>query len=289
MKMKITCWSLPSMVPPIMSSKPFASFSGSNAWKMNPMNPNPAELDYYQDDDGTWVIRGRLPQEEGGLVVKALEEIVDKQMVVARKNVSAETPRLHMDETPKKEETTFAEKRADALCHIAEHFIASGHGKNGQPLAGHERCQIMLHIDAKTLKQDHCCNHDHTEKADINQEPAPPDAPELDDNWISLKNAKRLCCDATLLTALEDEDGSILNVGRKTRTVPSKLKRALDKRDPTCRFPGCCESHYVDFHHIQHWAEGGETNKENLIKLCRFHHRELHFGHFTIESTSNRR
>jgi hypothetical protein len=36
--------------------------------------------------------------------------------------------------------------------------------------------------------------------------------------------------------------------------IPPLLKRALDIRDETCRFPGCCESHYVDFHHIEHWV-----------------------------------
>ena len=45
---------------------------------------------------------------------------------------------------------------------------------------------------------------------------------------------------------------------------------------------GKCESRYVDAHHIHHWADGGETSLENLVTLCRFHHRQLHKGCFEV-------
>ena len=48
------------------------------------------------------------------------------------------------------------------------------------------------------------------------------------------------------------------------------------------QFPGCCESRYVDGHHIKHWADGGETKLGNLVTLCRFHHRELHKGNYFL-------
>lgn len=34
---------------------------------------------YYQDDDGMWVIRAKLPPEEGSLVVKTLETVTTEQ------------------------------------------------------------------------------------------------------------------------------------------------------------------------------------------------------------------
>ena len=104
----------------------------------------------------------------------------------------------------------------------------------------------------------------------------------MDYQWLCTANAKRFSSDASLYTVLEDKYGNVLNVGRKTRTVGTALKRALNMRDETCRFPGCCANKYVDFHHIQHWADGGETEPDNLIKLCRFHHDQLHKGHYTI-------
>jgi len=35
-------------------------------------------------------------------------------------------------------------------------------------------------------------------------------------------------------------------------------------------------------HHIKHWADGGETKLDNLVTLCRYHHRELHKGSFYL-------
>ena len=75
--------------------------------------------------------------------------------------------------------------------------------------------------------------------------------------------------------------GQILSVGRKTRTIPPLIRRALDFRDRACRFPGCT-SQRCDAHHIEHWADGGETKLSNLVLLCRRHHRLLHEGGFSV-------
>ena len=45
---------------------------------------------------------------------------------------------------------------------------------------------------------------------------------------------------------------------------------------------GCCESRYVEGHHIKHWADGGDTKLDNLVTLCKYHHRELHKGAFFL-------
>ncbi|MEJ1966585.1 MAG: HNH endonuclease signature motif containing protein, partial [Gammaproteobacteria bacterium] len=50
-----------------------------------------------------------------------------------------------------------------------------------------------------------------------------------------------------------------------------------------CRFPGCTNRHYVDGHHIKHWANGGETRLSNLVLLCRFHHRQVHEGGVDVQ------
>jgi hypothetical protein len=77
-------------------------------------------------------------------------------------------------------------------------------------------------------------------------------------------------------------DGSALDVGRKTRTVPPALRRALTHRDRSCRFPGCGLK-FCDAHHIEHWAQGGETKLENMLLLCKFHHRLVHEGGIRVE------
>ena len=88
--------------------------------------------------------------------------------------------------------------------------------------------------------------------------------------------------DALVVTVTESETGAPLDVGRKQRTVPTQLKRALWARDRGCSFPGCDHKHYVDAHHIEHWADGGATSLDNLTLLCSHHHRLLHEGGFAI-------
>jgi hypothetical protein len=70
-----------------------------------------------------------------------------------------------------------------------------------------------------------------------------------------------------------------LELGRRTKVVPAGLRRAISVRDGGCRFPGCGRpSGWCDAHHIQHWADGGETSLANLVLLCRPHHRAIHRG-----------
>jgi hypothetical protein len=89
-------------------------------------------------------------------------------------------------------------------------------------------------------------------------------------------------CDAGLLVPQEDEVGNVLDIGRKTRIILLAMSQALAIRDGGCQFPGCCESRYTEGHHIKHWADGGETKLDNLVTLCRYHHRELHKGSFFL-------
>ena len=87
---------------------------------------------------------------------------------------------------------------------------------------------------------------------------------------------RRLCCDAGVVPIVVDGEGTPMDVGRKRRTIPPRLRRALVARDRGCQFPGCTNRRWVDGHHIQHWLSGGETNLGNLVLLCRRHHRCLH-------------
>jgi hypothetical protein len=79
----------------------------------------------------------------------------------------------------------------------------------------------------------------------------------------------------------EGSDGSVLDVGRRSRTVPPALRRALEARDRGCRFPGC-GLRFTDAHHVTHWADGGETSLKNTVLLCRRHHRLVHEDGFQL-------
>jgi hypothetical protein len=155
----------------------------------------------------------------------------------------------------------YSARRADALVRIAESFLA--HDVLESP--GTDRQQIVVHVAAETLRNGSagCCGIEHG--------PSIPAA-----------SARRLACDASVVALVEDHDGEPLNVGRKTRMISAPLRRLLTARDQGCRFPGCSNARYIDMHHIQHWANGGETKPSNLVSLCRFHHRAVHEGGFEV-------
>ena len=74
------------------------------------------------------------------------------------------------------------------------------------------------------------------------------------------------------------EAGELLDVGRRTRSIPAAIGRALWLRDGGCRVPGCTRKRHVHAHHIQPWAEGGPTKLSNLVLICSSHHRLIHEG-----------
>ncbi len=207
-------------------------------------------LSWFHDADGSLVIKARLPAESGAVFLKALESA---ESALPPPDVSAET---FLNPVQSR-----SSRRADALAVMAEGFLAS----DQQPLSGGDRQQIVVHVDAQTLK------HDHAGRCELEDGPG-----------IAAETARRLACDASLLVLVENEQGEPLNVGRKTRTIPPALRRALRSRDHGCRFPGCTHTRFVDGHHVHHWAQGGETKLSNLVSLCRFHHRLLHEGRVVV-------
>jgi hypothetical protein len=79
-----------------------------------------------------------------------------------------------------------------------------------------------------------------------------------------------------------DEEGRVVEIGARTRTIPPALRRALQHRDRGCRFPGCGLP-FGEGHHVRHWAQGGPTTLSNLTLLCRRHHRVVHEDGFHLD------
>ena len=162
-------------------------------------------------------------------------------------------------------------RRAAALVHIAEHYLATrGSGSGASPLKSSDAWQVFVHVNANDAHLDNRINGAHTTYMD-------------DRRCVAPHVARQLACDASRRTVLENERGEVLNIGRRSRIVPWRIAHALRLRDGGCRFPGCNQHRWTDAHHIRHWADGGETSLENLITLCRYHHRALHRDEFRIE------
>ncbi len=160
------------------------------------------------------------------------------------------------------ETRSFAQQQADALVLVAE--TALHHGIDpGTPA---ERYQVVIHVDAEVL-------------ADAE---APGQSVIEGGARVSAETSQRIACDASRVEMRHDADGVVVEVGPRTRTVPTALRRALAFRDHGCRFPGC-DLPFGQAHHIKHWAQGGPTTLSNLVLLCRRHHRAVHEEGFQVE------
>jgi hypothetical protein len=104
-----------------------------------------------------------------------------------------------------------------------------------------------------------------------------------DGTAIAAETARRLACDCGVVTMSTDAAGSPLSVGRRTRTIPAAIARALAQRDATCRFPGCTNRRFLAGHHAVHWIHGGATALDNLCRLCPTHHRFVHEHGYRVE------
>ena len=94
---------------------------------------------------------------------------------------------------------------------------------------------------------------------------------------------RRLACDAAVSRVVTDPDSQPLAVGRRTRVIPPAIRTALVVRDRGCVWPGCDRPpQWTDAHHVRHWADGGPTSLDNLVLLCRRHHRAVHEGHSAL-------
>ena len=222
------------------------------------------------EEDGSLSVRGRLAAEDGALVLRALEAARDRQWREGHddEDEQSEKPEESGPAGPPSASSRRARiTNVEALVGMADASLSDESKGRSAP----ERYQVVVHVDHATLARD------ADGRSELEGESA-----------ISSETARRLACDSSLVSLLES-DGSALRVGRKTRKIAPALRRALNARDGGCRFPGCERRRFVDAHHIRHWARGGETSKENLLLLCRHHHRLVHEGGFSVERLADGR
>jgi Domain of unknown function (DUF222)/HNH endonuclease len=211
----------------------------------------------WPDERGMYDVRGKLTPEVAAVLMRAIEAASDALYKECHENC------------PDEERPDPDQLRADALGLVAEQALAAGFGSvaDDPPISGTRagRYQVVVHVEPETLTA-------HAE----------PGMSELEDGTrVTAETSRRIACDSARVEIRHAPDGSVLDVGRRTRIVPPAIRRALEARDRGCRFPGC-GLRFTDAHHIEHWADGGETRLENLVLLCRRHHRLVHEDGYRI-------
>jgi hypothetical protein len=191
-----------------------------------------------QTYDGIWVTKGTFTPEGGHIMSQAIIALVGP---------------TNLDPT---ELPTPAQRRADAMVDICSFFLT--HNTN-IATSGGEKPHVTIILDYETLKG-------QVERL-----------PEIHRTPVTPNTIRRITCDAGIIPMVLGSDSEPLDVGRKTRTIPTALRRALEQRDKGCTWEGCgAPVPWCDAHHIIHWADGGETNLTNTQLLCRTHHTSTH-------------
>jgi len=209
---------------------------------------------------GVMTISIEVPIEEGALFEKAVDKVAaglsgDSALSNARDSHQNSWPAL----------------QADAVIAMARDCLLGGFALPDQsspkvPRSSNaDHYQVVVHVDELALKK-------ATDSSDSLKR----------SSELPIESVRRLCCDGSIVSVFEDTTGSPLSIGRKIRTVKSAIRRELWSRDKGCAFPGCSHTRFVDAHHIEHWANGGETHVENMVLLCSQHHRLVHEGGYSI-------
>ena len=237
-------------------------------------------LTFWHEDDGTVVLHGRFPPEMGARILGALDAAMaahaEEQPAAGwddeggapedvPRGTSAQGPAAHgaatvtdvrdrADAGRRRDAEVFLTdvprgtfirgpsrtvRRADALAWMAERVFEPGDA----PALAPDRHEIVVHVEADVLANGDAgrCEIEHG-------------------TAIAAETARRLCCDAGIVPVVDGPNGEPLSVGRRTRSIPPAVRRALSNRDRGCRFPGCPATRRLHGHHVRHWADGGETS-----------------------------
>jgi len=180
-----------------------------------------------------------------------------------------------------------AQRRADALITIARMAI-----ENHVPAPGEKRRKPKV---VATSAYDDLTSKWHAEQGPTDADGTGPDEAtprplggaldtDLDRSVVSAEAVRRMACDCNIHRYIANPLGTVIDYGRAQRVVSDSLFDTLLIRDHGCRWPGCgIPAGGCDAHHATHWLDNGETEPDNLVLLCWFHHHLLHEQHWSIE------
>jgi hypothetical protein len=203
--------------------------------------------------DGMVRLELQLPPEEAELVWSAMTSAMDREPASAQASAGAPAPA--------NDNQDLEDRRADAVVDVARAYLQHRPRTLG---SGYDLVVI-------TTKNQLDRGHDGVGGWLHDGTPVP------------LQMARMLASGGARVDVVMGKDGELLDVGRRTRQIPSAIGRALWLRDGGCRAPGCGRRRHLHAHHIQGWAEGGATKLSNLVLVCTGHHRMLHEGKLSAE------
>ena len=204
----------------------------------------------WSDHDGAFRLDGRLTPDAGARVMAALEPHRRKVFEDARRAGRKETQEAYL---------------ADALVALAEEGPANtGNGRSGP------RTMVQVRVDHAALARGRREAGEICEVAGVGP--------------IPVATARALSSDA-ILAAVITKGEDVKAVAHLGRTIPARLRTALEARDPECVVPGCHSRYRLEIDHVKPLAEGGRTSLDNLARMCRPHHHMKTILGFCLEGS----
>ncbi|MFC5729071.1 MULTISPECIES: HNH endonuclease signature motif containing protein [Nocardioides] len=192
--------------------------------------------------DGTTQLRGRIPDFEADILRKAFAALTSPRRGDATHSQSPDG-------------LTSSERRGRAFCTLIRALPV-----DGLPTHGGSPVQIVVTIDNDKLRSG-------------------VGAATLDTGErMSATAVRRLACQHSLLPAVLDGAGAVLDLGRAKRFFGPAQRKAHLLTHQTCQAEACdipaawCEAH----HRRGAWTDGGTTDRADLALLCAFHHHLAH-------------
>ena len=207
----------------------------------------PRTVSFGTTEQGKWRLSAELPADEGALVERALVAARDELFRAGEHDATAHP--------------------VPSQVHWADAFVAmADRSLTGSSRAHQDRHLVLLHVGTGAGGETH--GHLHL-------------GPGLSDGL-----RRFVGCDARIRPVIE-AGGKAVSVGRAFRTVPDRTRIVIEERDRGCRVPGCDRARWLHIHHVRHWEDGGESDTDNLVALCRRHHRLHHLGTLGIEGNAD--
>ena len=234
---------------------------------------------WFTRDDGMVRIQADLPPDSGAMVTGALQSMAEylwrtEDGRTAGPGSAREGATIPGTTIPDagNDVRSSRQRNADALVKLVRRPTRTEGGPVGDP--GRARIDLLVAVDLDRLQV--------TESASAGR-CATTDGVEL-----PVATVRRLACDAGVIPAVLDRSGAVLDIGRRTRTVPRAIRHALALRDGGCAFPGCSSPvSWCDAHHVRYWSDGGPTSLDNLVLLCSTHHHLVHEDRWIVECVAD--
>ncbi|MDN3240083.1 HNH endonuclease signature motif containing protein [Glycomyces tritici] len=217
-----------------------------------------AHLEVTERPDGMWDLDGTLTADTGRLLDKYLKTAI----------------------APPRQDEVDADgvipSQANRAAEAFHQLVAAAGTAKGAPTRHGHTATLSLIADVEVLKGE-VSLADHPERT-----------PRLEGRPVGITRARHLACEAGVVPMVFDyTEGEVVELGRHERLPTAPLRRKLEAEQASgCAWRGCGRPvSWLEAHHLVHWLDGGPTDAENLILLCRFHHGRLHADGWRIEKT----